>query len=59
MSRSTARAKEAARVLREDGIDPSALRVCGYGDIQPLASNTTEDGRRKNRRVEVRVTRKG
>ena len=56
---STARAKEAARVLQEGGVDQSTLRVRGYGDTQPLTPNTTEDGRRKNRRVEVRVTRKG
>ena len=54
---STARAKEAVRVLQAGGVAPSTLTVRGYGGIRPLASNTDEEGRRKNRRVEIRVTK--
>ena len=54
---STARAKQGARVLQEAGVDPSTLTVRGYGDTRPLATNADEDGRRKNRRVEIRVTK--
>lgn len=53
---STARARQAARVLQASGVDPSTLTVRGYGDTRPLATNADEDGRRKNRRVEIRVT---
>lgn len=55
---STARAEQAARVLQDSGVDPSKLLVRGYGDAQPLATNDNEDGRRMNRRVEIRVTPK-
>ncbi len=53
---STARAKQGARVLQGAGVNPSTLSVRGYGDSRPLASNADEDGRRKNRRVEIRIT---
>ena len=52
---STARANQAAHVLQDSGVDPSTLSVRGYGDAKPLATNADEDGRRKNRRVEIRV----
>ncbi len=54
---STARAKQGARVLQNAGVNPSTLTVHGYGDTRPLATNADEDGRRKNRRVEIRVTK--
>jgi chemotaxis protein MotB len=56
---STARAKQAARVLQDSGVDPSTLSARGYGDTKPLATNVDEDSRRKNRRVEIRVMPKG
>ena len=32
------------------------ISLAGYGDTQPLASNDSPEGRRKNRRVEISVT---
>jgi outer membrane protein OmpA-like peptidoglycan-associated protein len=37
------------------GISPLRLRVRGYGELRPVASNDTDDGRAQNRRVELRV----
>jgi type II secretory pathway predicted ATPase ExeA/outer membrane protein OmpA-like peptidoglycan-associated protein len=37
------------------GIEPEKIRAVGMGDENPLASNDTSDGRRKNRRVEVYI----
>jgi len=54
---STARAKQAARVLQEAGVAPSTLTARGYGDTRPLATNADEEGRHKNRRVEIRITK--
>ena len=51
---SAARATNVARYLQEKiGIDPSLLSATGYGEYQPVASNETEEGRAKNRRIEI------
>jgi len=34
-------------------IDPARLRAAGAGPLAPVAANDTEDGRAKNRRVEL------
>jgi OOP family OmpA-OmpF porin len=55
MALSEARAKAVVDVLvKKYGIDPARLEAKGYGDTMPVASNDTEDGRAKNRRVELR-----
>lgn len=51
---STARAYSAARALRDGGVDNN-LSAAGHGDSNPVASNNTDAGRAKNRRVEVIV----
>jgi OOP family OmpA-OmpF porin len=38
------------------GIDPNKLEVKGEGMSNPMADNSTEEGRAKNRRVEVEIT---
>ena len=51
---SAARATTVARYLQEKiGIDPGLLSATGYGPYQPMASNETEEGRAKNRRIEI------
>jgi phosphate transport system substrate-binding protein len=45
------RAKVVAEQLQMRGIKPSLVN--GFGRDLPIASNDTEDGREKNRRVEV------
>lgn len=51
---STARATEVVRYLQEEGgLDPHMLSATGYGEYQPVASNDTEEGRHKNRRIEI------
>ncbi|HAH07389.1 MAG TPA: hypothetical protein DCM05_12865 [Elusimicrobia bacterium] len=51
---STARATTVARFLQEKaGIDPALLTAAGYGEYRPVASNDAEDGRARNRRIEI------
>jgi chemotaxis protein MotB len=52
---SEARAANAALALGEGGLN--AVTTHGYAETQPVMPNTTDAGRAKNRRVEVRVTR--
>jgi chemotaxis protein MotB len=37
------------------GLDPRNWSAAGYGDTDPVADNSTEEGRQQNRRVELVV----
>ena len=50
---SKARATQTVRVLKGDGVDSQTFIIEWYGDVRPIASNETEDGRKMNRRVEI------
>ncbi len=55
---SEARAANAVKALTSGGVPGGTITASGYSDTRPVAPNTTEAGRAKNRRVEVRVTPK-
>lgn len=42
--------------LVEKGINDARVAAVGYGETQPIADNETEDGRQRNRRVELQIT---
>lgn len=50
---SEARAREVVRTITAQSIAPDRLQAAGFGQSRPLADNATEDGRAKNRRVEL------
>lgn len=53
--------KRAANTMQELvklGADAKRLEAEGYGDKFPVADNATEEGRAKNRRIDLRVTKK-
>jgi SH3 domain-containing YSC84-like protein 1 len=50
---SQARADAVADWLANHGVDRSRLEAKGFGQDKPIASNDTEAGRRRNRRVEL------
>ncbi|WP_394343376.1 OmpA family protein [Hymenobacter rigui] len=50
---STARAQSVVAALTEAGIATNRLQAAGFGQTKPVADNTTEEGRAKNRRVEL------
>ena len=46
------RAQKVADVLvNEYGVDPNRISVAGFGEEQPIADNSTAEGRQTNRRV--------
>lgn len=40
--------------LAKNGVEKARLTATGYGDTQPVADNGSEEGRAKNRRVELK-----
>lgn len=53
---SSARALNAADYLiTTKGLDPASIKYSGRGEYDPIASNDTEAGRAKNRRIEIKI----
>lgn len=52
---SNKRAKAVVDYLIEKNIEKSRLTFKGYGETQPMAENTTEEGRAQNRRTELEI----
>lgn len=50
---STARAVEVVRLLEASGVDPQRLSAAGFGEHRPAASNEDDEGRARNRRIEI------
>ncbi|GLR16383.1 OmpA family protein [Portibacter lacus] len=53
---STARAKSVTDYLYAKGITEDRITYIGYGKRNPIASNTTKEGRKRNQRVEIKIT---
>jgi chemotaxis protein MotB len=56
---SMARAASVAEfLLRETTVAPERIATMGYGEYRPIESNESAEGRRKNRRVEIKLSLK-
>jgi outer membrane protein OmpA-like peptidoglycan-associated protein len=54
-SLSQKRAQSVFDYLASHGVDAKRLISKGYGSTQPIADNTTEEGRQKNRRIQFKL----
>ncbi|HUR40891.1 MAG TPA: OmpA family protein [Verrucomicrobiae bacterium] len=52
---SQARAAAVAEFLTGGGVDAARLASAGFGETRPMADNQTEEGRARNRRVELHI----
>lgn len=50
---SVQRAQAAKNYLAARGVDPNRIAIAGRGEREPIADNSTEAGRARNRRVEI------
>ncbi|HET7039224.1 MAG TPA: OmpA family protein [Gemmatimonadales bacterium] len=55
MELSRRRASSVGTFLAAQSVAVSRMQAVGYGEVQPIASNETADGRQQNRRVEVAI----
>ena len=54
---SAARAFAVIEFFTDQGMNPQRFEARGYGEHRPVASNETEEGRARNRRIEIRLVR--
>ena len=52
------RAEAVKALIVSAGVDPSRISTAGWGQERPIASNDTDDGKAKNRRTELVITKK-
>ncbi len=52
---SNKRAQSVYHYLIDQGIDQSRLSYKGYGELEPISTNETEEGRAENRRTEMKI----
>jgi OmpA-OmpF porin, OOP family len=52
------RANRTMNELARLGVNQSRMTAEGYGEQHPVADNATEEGRQRNRRIDIRVTKK-
>ena len=55
MELSRRRTESVAAKLAASNVDPMRFTLFGYGEIQPVATNDTPEGRQANRRVEIAI----
>jgi outer membrane protein OmpA-like peptidoglycan-associated protein len=51
------RAVAVAHALGEAGVDANRLSALGYGETVPIADNGTDEGRARNRRIEIKIVK--
>lgn len=52
---SAARSASVVRLFAEKGVQPQRMVVIGFGEHRPVAANTSEEGKSRNRRVVISI----
>ncbi len=55
---SQARAESVVTYLSQSGVEPDRLDPVGFGEMRPIDTNETDEGRAKNRRVEFIIVKR-
>ena len=55
---SAARAVNVTRFLQDQGLNPENLGAVAFGEYKPVADNETDEGKAKNRRIEINLVAK-
>lgn len=55
---SAARAVNVTRFLQDQGLNPEDLGAVAFGEYKPVADNETDEGKAKNRRIEINLVAK-
>ena len=55
---SSARAISVVQLLIKQGLPPNRLAATGFGEFQPLENRNDEIGKRRNRRIELKLTQR-
>jgi chemotaxis protein MotB len=50
---SAARAVQVVKFMQRQGVDPKHLAAAAYSEYDPVGDNTTDEGRKANRRIEI------
>ena len=50
---SARRAVRVVRFLQDEGVDPKHLGAAGYSEFDPVGDNSTDPGKKSNRRIEI------
>lgn len=50
------RAKAVVKYLINEGVSAESLKAVGYGELSPVADNSTKDGQAENRRIEIKLS---
>ena len=58
MALSKSRAMNTAKIIQRSGVSSDSIRLEWFGESRPISGNDSEEGRRKNRRVEIMIVPK-
>jgi outer membrane protein OmpA-like peptidoglycan-associated protein len=53
------RASVVKKYMQDNGVLPKRIQIKSFGELRPVASNNSPEGRKANRRVEIKFVQNG